>query len=226
MPFWKKWTFYRGLIEVLGLFGLGFYCFFTYRQWDDLRENFKVDERSWISPTFAWNSDKVFGEGDSYVPDKMFDGDVVLRLTNTGKIPILRTETHVWIQILDHDSAPNLNWQGVHSASFGSFLFPGRHADLENRRSHADQTIFNPTDDEIRAMRKGTDYVAAYGYTIYSDSFGEHWTRFCAYWRYTTLKLPLTPLPNVLNVINCVALNAVGDGLDPIGGRPASPPMK
>jgi hypothetical protein len=100
MPWWRRWAFYKGLIEILGLCGLGFYCFVTYKQWSDLGHNFETDERAWISPSFAWNSDKIFAEGDGYIPGKMFDGDAIVRITNSGKLPIFRTESQIWVEVL------------------------------------------------------------------------------------------------------------------------------
>jgi hypothetical protein len=113
------------------------------------------------------------------------------------------------VEVLEHDSPPNLDWQGARNITYGGFLFPGKSVDIENRRFHFTGEVFNLTDAEIKALQEGSEYVVVYGYTIYSDSFGKHWTRFCAQWHYTPAPSP----PKFgYNALSCVALNGVGDG--------------
>ncbi len=179
MPWYRNWGgFWKRALEILAVLGLGVYCTLTFMQWRDFRHNFETDERGWISPSFTFNSEKVFLEGDAFVPGKMFDGYAVIKILNSGKTPIFRTESHVWVEILDHDSPPTFTWQGsMHTITYGGLIFPGKSVDIESHRFRLSGEIFNPTDAEIEALRSDTDYVVAYGYTVYSDSFGMHWTR-------------------------------------------------
>jgi hypothetical protein len=212
----------RYVIEILTLIfviiyaGLtGWYAWVAYRQWKDLRHNFETDERAWIALSFSFTPDEDFRVGDSMTPGKMFDGKVTARYENSGKTPILESESHIWVEILDHDAAPSLSLTGKHLIATSGFIFPSKFEQFHARRHHDDGSEFPPTDAELADLRSGKDYVAVYGYVVYVDDFGSHWEKFCQWWHYIDPSDPLTFM-QYPNTLPCTSFNKIGEGDSPL----------
>jgi len=212
-PWYKTFRGWKTLFETIALpFAIG-YAVVTFLQWRDLRHNFEGDERAWVKPEFAWNSSRIFPEGGDFVPGQMFDGNVTLRLNNTGKSPIVRSKSYVWIEILDHNSAPTFSMPANHIASLGIFIFPDSHDDIEVHRVSPDGKYFDPSPEELELIGDGNDYVVIYGATIYYDRFGSHWIRYCEWWHNTDPSVVARGLR--YNSGPCWEFSADGDGENP-----------
>jgi hypothetical protein len=147
-------------ITAIGVVGAFVYAGITYLQWRDLQHNFEADERAWIAFNFAFDSERKFSEGHTMTPGKMFDGNVVMRFENSGKSPILRTEVHTWVEILDHNATPTFSLDTIHPIGRFGPIFPGKFMDANIRRHNPrDGSEFNPTDRELDDLKEGRDYV-------------------------------------------------------------------
>jgi hypothetical protein len=60
---------------------------------------------------------------------------------------------------------------------------------------------------EVENLNSGESYIAVFGYVIYWDQFGKHWTRFCSWKAYSE--------SHTINAGNCTGWNTNGDGDPP-----------
>jgi hypothetical protein len=152
-----------------------------------------ADERSWVEPEVQW-------------PPAPFNGAVDIRLTNVGKTPVLESSTEANVEILDHDTPPLLNNQGLHTGNLANLIFPTKFIEVTARRYHSSGEIFRPTESEADALASGADYVTVYGTVMYSDQFGVHFTRFCEWKPYVSNS------GFQYNASSCVGYRGVGEG--------------
>jgi hypothetical protein len=201
-PWWKRWKYWRRLIEILGFSFAATYAIVTYLQWRDLRHNFRdqyrsfeANERSWMRVEVVWPKE---------IP---MDGRIALKVTNVGKSPALNTITHVAIQVVNHSVPPNFQLNGFHAMIQSSaILFPGDGGEPNPvDRDNPGGGVIGISDSEKQDLESGQSYLAVFGLTFYSDQFGDHWTRFCD-WKPFTNNHSLT-----FSASECVRFNGVGD---------------
>jgi len=141
----------------------------------------------------------------------MFTGGAAVALINAGKSPVLQSKTEAWVQVLDRRSPPDLSFAGYHAIIAANVIFPGKCNIIEGiHRLHPTGGDYDLTDDESKLLENGDDYAVLYGFTDYTDRFGEHWTSFCGWWNYVGQKIPTG-----FNAKTCVDFNSMGDGPPP-----------
>ena len=181
-------------------FAMG-YAIITYFQWQDLRQNFRVDERAWVK------LDVVFPLGLTPTANKptTIDGTI----TNFGKSTITDLNGEAIFEVVGAESAPSFNFNQTHSSSRMLPIFPGENFGFPI-------VLFDPatkqsrvlTGDEADALLSGRSYLATFGLIWYRDQFGLHWYRFCKWYSYG-------PEGGLANAETCVRWNRIGDDAPP-----------
>src|ERR1035437_4673899 len=202
LPWWKR-VGLKGALEILGLFaGIG-YAIVTYCQWQDLRNNFRADQRAWIKVDYP-----SFETPPPSVP-------ITVKFTNVGKSPALRIGANTVIEIVKSQNEPAfLAVPKRHSGMFTGLIFPTEHTEYpaELFNGNTEQSVprsLNAT--ELDSLRAGESYIAVYGTVMYSDQFGVHWTRFCA-WRVFAQTDKPGRMFGFVHGGSCTAFNEAGDG--------------
>jgi hypothetical protein len=167
---WRKsLDWWKPRIELVALVaGVG-YALVTYLQWRDLRRNFLIDERPWVTTTDFILSEPATGTV-MYV-------DYGVR--NHGKTPAVHErasgDLHFWTEDQPMQPFHNIGTQE-------NIIAPG---DVSiSARASFQQT---PHQAEINDYlgRKRSLYI--HGKVSYQDIFGkDHWTTFCAFHEYGT----------------------------------------
>jgi len=162
-------------------------------------DNFHLEQKSWAKYEVYWPNNLVVNA----IPT------VGVKITNTGKIPMLSAFVAGHIEVIQDTQAAALA-NGNHRADglFHSFVFPNDSfpfsANLHDEKSGQ---IRGFTDSEARALREGRSYIAIFGFITYRDQIGSHWLRFCDWHNYVPY--------SVSNASNCVSMNKAGDGKMP-----------
>jgi len=181
-PIWKrigemlKCTFklLKLFLEPIALVFAIVYAIVTFRQWQDIRNNFLVDQRAWVSPVhLLLTTDPAEAFPGIVNPNA---GIVVLRilLQNTGKTPAI--EYRVQPDVLVSDHVPPCIKE-IKPETMKGILPPNATATTFNY-----EITFRISTEEIRQyhVRKGNLYVS--GLVRYKDIFGkDHWTQFCRF---------------------------------------------
>lgn len=114
---WKAWRWTRRIflkkdrLERVGIcFGVA-YAIVTIIQWRDLRQNFKIDQRAWVSIGFALPA--------TITPN----ASVVVEAKNVGKSPAVRSAGDYLFQVIDSDSAPSFVVVAHHNSARVGLLF-------------------------------------------------------------------------------------------------------
>jgi hypothetical protein len=201
-PWWKrafhgigKLRWYKILQTGGVIAGIG-YAVVTFWQWRDLRHNFQVDQRAWIKATVIWTG---FPSTEQ----------TLIRIANTGKSVAISPHAVAIMEIVNAKSEPSLMWKfRPHQNVQFSLDFPGDIEEPFPLTFFAENNSARKLSEaEKQSLTAGTSYVVASGLVIYSDQFGEHWTRFCS-WQGFAKDASFSSRP-------CVAWNAVGDGEPP-----------
>lgn len=165
------------------------------RQWQDLRHNFRVDQRAWARVHFGW-------------PDTPLAACKVI-INNVGKSPAISARTYAVLEVLTGKAAPSFSFTTPHASNISALLFPNDLPAETPVERFNDKSIAAPlTDKEIKDLSDGTSYMAVFGYVVYEDQFGTHWTRFCDWKAYSELFSGHRDF----TAKSCVDWNAVGDG--------------
>lgn len=187
---WKLWEG-LGIAAVIGYAGI------TYVQWQDLRHNFEVDQRSWLRTEYSY-------------PLRP-NGTAKIRVTNTGKSPAMQGFAHAVYEIVDSRKEPSFKNIRRHTISIFPILFPGVSDSIDVVvYEQPDGPISKLTDADTENLASGKTYVAIYGQVEYIDQFGRHWTRFCD-WKHFSAGGE----GKDFRAGSCVRYNAVGDGRPP-----------
>ena len=186
---WKSRIQFAALIAGVG------YAFVTYFQWKDLRRNFITNERAWMK----------ISAGISDLSDVM---SVKMEVKNVGKSVVSKIVVYAALEVVNKESSPDFFHAGLvayfrHVAQ----LFPN-----DTTTFVTTPTAHSPTGNEEPrkltimerdSLRAGQSYIAVYATAIYTDQFGAHWTRFCAWQAYATSDFAADA---------CTSYNAVGEG--------------
>lgn len=204
-PWYKTPDGWKTAVELVAIpFAIG-YAVVTYYEWKDLRHNFTIEQRSWLKATLDWSKFQT-------------DNSVPIVIANFGKSPAVNPRIMGKMEILDADSLPTFIWKLTpHSVDQESLIFPGDPrfafgaAMLEKTSKEDRYTFRRLTPDEALRLANGKSYVIVWGFIIYDDSFGNHWTRFCE-WK----NFPKDPTEyREFQARPCVVWNSVGDGKSP-----------
>jgi len=146
-------------------------------------ETMRIDQRAWLK--VGGTPDKP---GDDHASWKITSGQPVvypLRVTNSGKTPAANMDMSVFVEIVDADKEPSLEYVDTpighpHGHATSGIVFPNVDIDQPVIRPSDDAGPRVATDDEVRAVKDGKAYMAVYGIVRYDDVFQRHrWTKFC-----------------------------------------------
>jgi hypothetical protein len=180
--FWKRWTFWKGLIE-FSAFCIGVYAVCVYKgQWDAAKKandlnaaNFRAGQRPWvgISPPVSY--------GNSPIMEPMEQGKPYIwhyLVKNFGNSPSLRTKQHT----RSYGGTQKIDWQMVKNDIENLPLppdnewtiFPGQEA------PNVGESNLPVGQDLLKLINSGDIYIAIGGRIQYFDEFGDsHETTWC-----------------------------------------------
>jgi hypothetical protein len=189
---YKTMQGWKTTLEIVAIPFAIVYAVVTVYQWRDLRHNFEVDQRAWVKPKVLW-------------PKDMMDDKVTVMVNNLGQSVVDSTSMDAKIEILDRASQPSFAQSGIHTAAIFETLFPKDENSITVMRFSPEGKESPLTDKEIKALSQGDDYAVIWGYILYHDQFGVHWTRFCDWHAFTSKLIQF-------QAAGCTRYNSVGDG--------------
>ncbi len=152
---------WKTLLEIIAIPFAIAYAVVTYCQWQDLKDNFKVDERAWL------------GVKDVTLTLPLQVGhtvDISINTFNTGKTPAVDlglVDTSVGHDETTIDRAAPSNDRTV----------------VAPNNNHVFYTQATYSDDGIRALMTGAARIYVRGHLQYKDIWGlSHETTFCVYY--------------------------------------------
>lgn len=191
----------EGWYYVLGIIGIPFaigYAIVTYLQWKDLGKQFEADQRAWIKPTVDWTA-------------LTRDNAAQLTLANVGKSAAQGIHIIASLEIIPAAQPPSFVWKyKPHLDDQEALFYP-----MDELRKFPVHLLggdppraraFEPS--ELADLISGKRYIALWGFVVYRDQFGQHWSRFCSWDAH-----PMTPTG--FQSRSCVDWNSVGDGKSP-----------
>ena len=183
-------------LERIGIvFGI-IYAIITFWQWRDLRHNFLVEQRAWVKVVLDWSNFTTTNK-------------VQVSVTNFGKDTASKARLIARTEIVDSKAAPSFVWKfRPHADDQLSLIFPGDSRAAVAASMLDDNAPRGLTSEESRALMDGNAYIIVWGFVMYADSFGQHWTRFCD-WR------DFSKVRTDFYARSCVVWNSVGDGKSP-----------
>ena len=148
-------------------------------------ETMQIDQRAWMKVGAV--PDKP---GDDHVTWQIASGQPVVypvRFVNTGKTPATDIDMSVFIEIVDADKGPHLEYVDApdadghpHARATSGISFPNADVNQRISRIGGDGSPRTATNDEVKAVNDGKAYLAVYGIIKYDDVFKRHqWTKFC-----------------------------------------------
>jgi hypothetical protein len=195
-----RWINWWRVFEGVGIAAGILYASVSYLQWRDLRHNFEIEQRAWISVHMS--DPNVYGD---------VSASAALTMTNVGKSPALGIAAHMLFEVVDRHNGPSLvlpRTAYVSRLLFPTDTFPVTITPRDPKTGEGRK--LTPT--EFANLVKGNSYMAIFGQITYTDQFGMHWTRFCSWHPYNSL---FATIPYFFNPRPCVQYNAVGDGEPP-----------
>lgn len=166
---YKSFDWWKSRLEIVAVFAAIALAALTYCQWRDAHENFRIDERAWVSP-FQPCIEKpharavLADEGCAEDPDK---GPAIFKVLYKNNGKTYATNVSSWIgttPILAELQTPE-EGEGGPSA----LLAPGAVANTST-----------PPIQSIGLTQLAAHPIYVYGQIWYRDIFGgRHWTQFC-----------------------------------------------
>jgi hypothetical protein len=204
-----SWKGGKRVLFVASVFGGVFYAWVTYHQWQDLRNNFKIDQRSWIRV-----EDEFLVEGRTTALAN--DGAIVnwpLRVSNVGKSPAFPIHGKVALQVVHGKDAPSFDFKPTRYTNIDFYLlFPGTGDPFVAPVRTTPDSPESLSAPEMKGLLEGRSYLIVFGQMTYRDQFDWHWTRFCAWTKFSQTPSFSTVFPSTAA---CIAYNSVGDGEPP-----------
>jgi hypothetical protein len=182
---WRRpFEWWKTRIEIVALIaGVG-YAIITYLQWQDLRHNFAVDQRAWLTFKLHRSADTPEIESVTFTSNQPVT--YPFRLVNVGKTPAINIEAHVFVDIVDAQHEPALGDVDIrpshhpHGRITSGIVFPNDDLAHQITRPAKDSSPMLATPEEVSSIASGNAYLAVYGIATYDDILGaHHWTRFC-----------------------------------------------
>jgi hypothetical protein len=184
---WRSWNWqwWKLRLETLAIPFVMAYATVTVFQWNDLRDNFAVEQRAWISIDTPAQTPVVVGQ--PYLVTFQFD--------NTGKTTARHIRGTMTVKLLGENEELILNETGkVDTSELTNtvripLINPGQKSPplqaamihwTDSNRSHADWTRM--TDEMVRGINSGSLHAVAYGLFVYNDVLGKtHWIKYCGF---------------------------------------------
>jgi hypothetical protein len=194
---------WKTTLEIIAIPFAIIYAIVTFFEWRDLKHNFMIEQRAWLSPEYIYTP-----RPNGNIPLS----SVRVTLTNSGKNPAMRIRVDVIEQIVKSDIPPSLSLTAPRMFIVSGLIFPGKSGQFEGELAGPEGTPARDfTDKEINDLLAGKSYLATYGQVIYDDQFGEHWTRFCD-WKSFSSDLQSN---EYFSAGPCTVWNDIGDGPPP-----------
>lgn len=165
----QKWKsrpsgWWKGILEVAAIVAGIVYAFVTLCQWIDLRHQFAIEQRAWISVT---HGDLGLSENAPAV--------VPIIYSNTGKTPARHIEMLITMKLVLTDESPVFDYRiGTFRTAKVGMLMPN---DPQPIPFSSLESISPSQNAQITA---GSILVMIYGKVDYDDAFGRHWVTFCS----------------------------------------------
>lgn len=138
-----------------------------------------VNNRAWLQPSFSWPDPKQDGFPDlANIKELNFP----MKVVNVGNTPTGQVTIDTIIEIADSNNEPSLDYSATHKEIFGGSIFPKQSWPFPAilYRPDGSEGFISPS--EVEQLQLGKSYIVVFGKISYTDSFGTHWTHFCA-WR-------------------------------------------
>lgn len=195
-PWYKTVASWKSLLELVGIpFAIG-YAIVTFFQWQDLRHNFKVDERAWVN----LRNEMAESQRIDLPPDGQ-QLSIPIQVSNIGKTPAKDVTVFMSSAYLPIDQSPDFDGAPNAEIGYGSMMpnAPPVVIPIMPKR-----LILNP---EIRnAFLNGSNYLDIYGRITYEDIFDNpHKARFCFFFGSDIAHMKKA-------AENCVKYNQIEDG--------------
>ncbi len=158
---------WRRILEVTAWLAAIGYALVTYFQWRDIRNNFIVDQRAWVSA-------RQFLLTSELDETSAFRARVFIQ--NTGKTPAIDFMVQNAMALSDH-VPPCFQWKQTSTAPNRGILPP-------NLTDYLIQANLRtpPSQDVVKRYREHKMDLYFYGMARYKDVFGkDHWTQFCGF---------------------------------------------
>ncbi len=150
----------------------------------------RKDQRGWLNVRAEFN------------PEHSPTVTGTLKVTNSGKTPILHVEVNALIEVVPNGQEPHFNGVGdvSHLMITTGALSPNIPTDWPITRRQAGQD-YPLTDEEIAALKEGRAWIALHGRATYQDVFEvQHWTQFCFWRSYADTKYASLSCPEYNNI--------------------------
>jgi hypothetical protein len=165
-PWYKTLQGWVSVVQLIGIpFAIG-YAVVTYLQWQDIRHNFLIDQRAWLS---------IDGFQLSHEIDETHPFEVLFHITNTGRTPALNASVQTSTTLSAHDPVRE-TFMPVETLSRMN-ISPG----TSHVHSYADSRLFRS--EELGYFR--SKQLRAYFRIrlFYEDIFGRtHRTDYCGFY--------------------------------------------
>jgi hypothetical protein len=166
----------------------------THAQLSEAQKTARLEQQAWIQ--IAKVNEKM-----EIHPNEPFT--VPIRMTNTGKIPASKILSDAYLEIVEKDHSPTFDLKRTHAGNFGGVLFPSNKFDIDAKWLLPNSSIANPSvlpQEIYDRLMSGEAYVAVYALLEFSDSYGDHWQRWCQWQGFHT---------GEFHAKSCVDFNAV-----------------
>lgn len=174
-PWYKTMNGWKTLLEVIGIpFAIG-YAVVTFCQWRDLRHNFQVDQRAWVSIQIKPITHSV---GAPLI--------VTVQYTNPGNTPARYVRTCQVVEFMERHKVHTLDYScpsGKASPGSDNIMPKSEIQRIANGAGPEDPTLptsqLAPSDDIAISSNEKVIFIV--GRIDYKDVFETpHWTTFCS----------------------------------------------
>lgn len=158
---------WKTVFELIAIpFAIG-YAVVTYGQWRDLRANFKVDQRAWLTVARLELSEEA---------DSVKEIHVGFWIQNSGKSPAMDVSPKSRLLLWQTDPEPTGDVVVATPKLSIGIVAPGTNS------PRADTDRWTPTQPAVNSYKQKATRLYVQGRIEYSDIFkSPHWTDLCAY---------------------------------------------
>ena len=205
-PWYKSWNLgWKRVVEIVGAVGLDVYCFFTVLQWKLLRDNFRSEQRAWITvePVDPQNTIRLQIGQPIQFP---------IIFGNSGKSPAFRVDLKARLITLGPEDELSFFYEAPRVNAQSGIMFPNQIHPKIVPQVMKDGP--NPNSPQVVALdsetysniASGKLIIVMYGEITYDDEFNRpHWAHFCQ-----TAPQVMVGFPTIA-ILKCLAYNAVDD---------------
>ena len=202
-PWYRTLGGWKLRLEVFAIPFVMLYAVVSYLQWRDLRGNFELNERAWISPEAVSSQPATLRVGD--------EAFINVSFKNSGKTPARDLFVTLAVETIQSGKAPAFSYARNDRARFG-LLPPNGSTSMRvstTRGTHGLGTSGRAiTAPFLNMLTSAAAVLYVHGHVIYQDIFNQyHWTTFC---------YAMEPREASVGFGYCPEHNDVGDGKSPM----------